>query len=209
MGQQISLTDISSLPLDVPFVWRVWNTRGQRERARVSALSYDMIHERDTISMCYNQKGIHVIWNIYPQEIQSFLFTWWSLRCSRKFCCHFGQNRFAIFSYNDWHLEPYPNRSSLFLYLALSQYPILYSELYTSVECDVIIRLQTLMFFKLLGHDDNPDIPIWGREKSVIDVLKGSDGHVYKGRFKQVCYGEPHRPSKTCRMYINFVCFYS
>lgn len=53
----------------------------------------------------------------------------------------------------------------------------------------MIIRLQTLMFFTLLGHEDNPDIPIWGREKSVIDVLKGSDGHVYKGRFKQVCYG--------------------
>ncbi|PFX21057.1 glutamine-rich protein 2-like [Stylophora pistillata] len=35
------------------------------------------------------------------------------------------------------------------------------------------------------GRDDNPGFPNWGREKSVIDLLKGSDGHVYKGRFKQ------------------------
>lgn len=40
------------------------------------------------------------------------------------------------------------------------------------------------MFFKFLGYDDNLDIFIWGREKFVIDVLKGFDGYVYKGWFK-------------------------
>ncbi|KAL9985351.1 hypothetical protein ACROYT_G007743 [Oculina patagonica] len=37
----------------------------------------------------------------------------------------------------------------------------------------------------LTARDDAPDIPNWGRELSVIDMLKGSDGHVYKGRFRQ------------------------
>lgn len=68
---------------------------------------------------------------------------------------------------------------------------------------------ETLLFFQLLGRDDNPGIPNWGREKSVIDLLKGSDGHVYKGRFKQVCHRGALRPSKTSRKFINVVCFHS
>ena len=38
------------------------------------------------------------------------------------------------------------------------------------------------------ARDEAADAPNWGRELSVIDMLKGSDGHVYKGRFRQVCW---------------------
>ncbi|KAJ7394123.1 hypothetical protein OS493_003801 [Desmophyllum pertusum] len=37
----------------------------------------------------------------------------------------------------------------------------------------------------LSAREEVTEIPNWGRELSVIDMLKGSDGHVYKGRFKQ------------------------
>ena len=39
-----------------------------------------------------------------------------------------------------------------------------------------------------VARDEASEIPNWGRELSVIDMLKGSDGHVYKGRFRQVCH---------------------
>ena len=52
----------------------------------------------------------------------------------------------------------------------------------------------TDFFFKSLAREEVTEIPNWGRELSVIDMLKGSDGHVYKGRFKQVCGNRCTKP---------------
>ena len=47
------------------------------------------------------------------------------------------------------------------------------------------LTLRFSLYFS--ARDEAADAPNWGRELSVIDMLKGSDGHVYKGRFRQVC----------------------
>lgn len=47
------------------------------------------------------------------------------------------------------------------------------------------LSLRFSLYFS--ARDEAADAPNWGRELSVIDMLRGSDGHVYKGRFRQVC----------------------
>lgn len=54
--------------------------------------------------------------------------------------------------------------------------------------------LQKLLAFRLnntssvlvVAREESAPQETWSREVSVIDMLQGSDGHVYKGRYKQV-----------------------
>lgn len=56
-------------------------------------------------------------------------------------------------------------------------------------------RSKTTQLNQVLGaREEAPEIPNWGRELSVIDMLKGSDGHVYKGRFRQTIPPIPKNP---------------
>ncbi|XP_068744363.1 restin homolog [Montipora capricornis] len=61
-------------------------------------------------------------------------------------------------------------------------------------------RSKTTQLSQVPGARDEPsDGPNWGRELSVIDMLKGSDGHLYKGRFRQTIPPIPKSSQSTPR----------
>ena len=49
------------------------------------------------------------------------------------------------------------------------------------------------MFYFYLVRDDARFVPKLVREVSVLDFLRGSDGHYYKGRSRQLLPAIPHR----------------
>ena len=80
---------------------------------------------------------------------------------------------------SDWDSNPGPTDSN---FNTLTTRPRCLPVLYVFY---MTVYLFCILF--LIAREETHEVPNWGREVSVIDLLKGSDGHVYKGRFRQVC----------------------
>ena len=50
----------------------------------------------------------------------------------------------------------------------------------------VFLSSSSFFFFLFVAQEEISDGANWEREQSVLDLLKGTDGHLYKGRFRQV-----------------------
>lgn len=51
---------------------------------------------------------------------------------------------------------------------------------------NAVFLSSSFFFFLFVAREEISDSANWGREQSVIDLLRGTDGHLYKGRFRQV-----------------------